>query len=149
VPPTPAVLVPTAPAVSAPPAHPMLTPATLVVLGVLPSDMKSLGEGGTMVRSHALTADDTTRDGCGGVTGRIANRWVIAVTEVRLLPLTNHFFVFMEVISRSRSHKSNMRLNMHTKKTSTRKTRGEPSWVGAPFPRDSMRTPLLLWPWHP
>jgi hypothetical protein len=58
-------------------------------------------------------------------------------------------FEFREVNMRSRSHISNRQLHTHTKMIPTGKTQGEPSWVGAPFPRDLTRTAPPSRPWHP
>jgi hypothetical protein len=68
--------------------HPAPTPPALVVPGAPLSDAESLG---AKVRLPALAADGATRDGCGGVTECAANRRVIGVAEVLLLPHVNHF----------------------------------------------------------
>jgi hypothetical protein len=74
---------------------------------------------GTEVWSPALTGDDTTRDGCGDIIRRAADRWLIGVVEVQLLPHANHLFEFKEV-RRRRSHISNRRIHVHIEKTPAR-----------------------------
>jgi hypothetical protein len=101
-----------------------------------------------VVRSHVLTTGGTTRDMCGGVTWRIADRWMIGAIEIRLLT-PKHQLLSSWKNKRSGSHTNDRQLHMQTKRTPAGKTRGRPSWMGASFPRDSMRTAPPLWPWHP
>jgi hypothetical protein len=67
-----------------------------------------------------LTGDDATRDGCGDIIRRAANRWLIGVVEVQLLPHANHLFEFKEVRRRRRNRISNRRIHVHIKKTPAR-----------------------------
>jgi hypothetical protein len=95
--PTPASLAPLvpplpvspAPATSVHPTPPPLNPPSLVPPGARPSTVKSLG-GGALVGSPTLIDDGTTRVRCGGVTGHAADRQMIRVVEVRLLPPIKH-----------------------------------------------------------
>jgi hypothetical protein len=114
----------------------LLAPPALVSRGAQPPAAKSLGD---MVGSPALIAGGATEVGCGGVTRCAADRQMIEVAEVRLLPSRNHLFEFRDENRRSRRCVSIRRLHMHTRWTPAGRHRDGPSWVGASFFQNSTR----------